>query len=242
MPKPTTPLTPAIAEAHERLYPRVGALLAQVEKLAARSPAQPLPPATLAVAQSLFRAARKILGREAGRIAGSAMGDLGALSVGLGQLKAALETFEAANSQWSASARCTVWRLDGPAMPVGRLKPAGVEAGPARKDNPEQQRLQGKILKLLAARFAAGYDTGYRHASEGLPPSSEDAERIWDALVKQFGGEEKARRGELRRLYGTDRPPPHLMPVGAKPGEWKRIEAERQAAEQAERRAASRPP
>jgi hypothetical protein len=79
------------------------ALLAQVEKSAGRQSQQPVPEATLTVARDLFRAARKIIGREAARLGGTATADLGALAVGLGQLRAGLEAFEAANSGWSAS-------------------------------------------------------------------------------------------------------------------------------------------
>lgn len=140
MPKST--LTPAIALAHERLYPRVIALLAQVEKLAARRPQDPVPPATLVVARDLFGGARKIIGREAARLGGNAAADLGALAVGLGQLRAGLEAFEAANSGWSAKARCTVWRLGGPPLPVTRLKPPTSEIArdPDRASEPSEMR------------------------------------------------------------------------------------------------------
>lgn len=231
---PTT-LTAAIAQAHERLTPRVTALLKQVERSAVRHPQAPVPPATLAVAITLFAEARKILGREAMRIVGSATGDLSALSVGLGQLVAGLEAFEAEHSGWSAKARCVVWRVEGPVLPVTRLKPPGVEAGPAVGPDPKSERVRADLLKLIAARFAAGYDEGYRDASEGKPPSSRYAEEIWDRLADKAGGDEPARLRTLQQRYGTTKPPPHLMPVGARLGEWQRIEAERHAADQAER-------
>jgi len=232
----STTLTPATALAHERLHPRVIALLKQVERSAARHPQHPVPVAMRDVAKTLFVEARKVLGREAMRNLGGATADLGALSIGLGQLVAGLEAFEAAHSGWSARARCTVWTVEGPAMPVKRLKPPGVETGPAVGSNPEASQVRKDLTRLIMARFVAGYDEGYRHASEGRPPSSRYAEEIWDGQVKKAGGnDEAARLRLLQERYGTITPPPHLMPIGAKPGEWERIAAERQAAERAER-------
>jgi hypothetical protein len=236
----TPTLTPAIAQAHERLYPRVTALLAQVEKLAGRHSQQPVPGAMRDVAKALFAEARKVLGREALRNLGGATADLGALSIGLGQLVAGLEAFEAAHSGWSGRAKCTVWTVEGPVMPVKRLKPAGVEAGQAATSDREANKARKDLTRLIMGRFVAGYDEGYRDASEGRPPSSRYAEQIWDGQVKKAGGnDEAARLRLLQERYGTITPPPHLMPVGAKLGEWKRIEAERTAAEKAERLARS---
>lgn len=235
MPKPI-PLTPAIAVAHERLYPRVTALLKQVERSAARHPQHPVPTATLQVVRPLLGEARKILGREAMRGSGSATGDLSALALGLSQLVAQLEAFEAEHSGFSAKAKCVVWRVEGPSMPVTRLKPAGVEAGPATASNPEASQMRKELTRLIMARFVAGYDEGYRAASRGEPPTSRYAENIWDGQVKKAGGnDEQARLRLLKERYGTITPPPHLMPVGAKLGEWRRIEAERQAIDRAER-------
>jgi len=232
---PNSTIAPTIALAHERLTPRVAALLKQVERSAARHPQHPVPEAMGEVAKSLFVEARKILGREVMRFAGTASADLSALSIGLGQLVAELEGFEAAHSGWSAKAKCTVWQVEGPVLPVTRLKPPGVEVGPVVKRRAEGDRMRAQLEKLIAARYASGYDDGYRDANEGRPPSSRYGEMIWDKLVKAAGNDEGARLRELKRRYGTSRPPPHLMPVGAKPGEWQRIEAERQAADRAER-------
>lgn len=232
---PNSTLTIAIALAHERLFPRVVALLKQVERSASRHPDHPVPAATRGVAKTLFAEARKILGREASRIAGSATADLSALSLGLGQLLAALEAFEAANSGFSAKFKCTVWRLDGPPLPVRRLLPPGVEIAADKAEPGRPSQMREELTRLIAARFVAGYDEGYRDAQEGKPPSSRYAETVWESLVKKAGGDEPARLRELQRRYGTTKPPSHLMPVGAKPGEWKRIEAERQAADKAER-------
>lgn len=232
---PSSTLTPTTALTHERLFPRVTALLKQVERSASRHPDHPIPPATLTVARTLFAEARKILGRDAARIANTATADLSALSVGLSQLVAGLEAFEAANSGWSARLKCTVWRVEGPPQPVRRLLPPGVEIRTEATEDEKPSKARLDLMRLIMARFAAGYDEGYRDASEGRPPSSRYAEDAWETLVEKAGGDEPARLRELQRRYGTTKPPPHLMPVGAKPGEWKHIEAERQAADKAER-------
>ena len=228
-----TPLTPATARLHEALYPRVTALLKQVERAAAKHPEQPIPPATLGVARGLFGEARKVLGRAVGPRAGLGFADLGGLSLGLGQLVARLEGFEAAHSGFSKKARCVVWHVAGPVLPVTRLKPPGVEAGPVAPDDARLSPARLQLTRLVMARYAAGYDQGYRDASAGYPPNGEYAERIWDELVKVPGDDEAVRKRELKRLYGTDTPPPHLMPIGTKPGEWHRIALDRQAADKA---------
>lgn len=172
MPKPTT-LTPAIALAHERLYPRVTALLKQVERTAMRHPQAAVPPATLAVAKSLFAEARKILGREAGRIARSATGDLSALALGLGQVVAMLEAFEAANSSFSYELRAVAWDVPKAEMPVSRLKPAGLVKGFAPV-NPQKKaddaRFRSKIARRIDEIANQRYMEGYRDAGAGRPP------------------------------------------------------------------------
>ena len=158
--------------------------------------------------------------------------------MGLGQFRARLEAFEAANSGWSAKAKCIVWRVGGPPLPVTRLKPPGVETVPPVEEMPESAKPGGareQLVRLIMARFAAGYDEGYRHAKEGNPPSSRYAEGAWEAMVEWCGGDEQARLRDLERRYGTSKPPPHLMPVGALPGEWERIQLERYEIEKAEK-------
>lgn len=224
---PNPPLTVTTALAHERLYPRVTALLKQVERSASRHPAHPVPAATRDLARTLFAEARKILGREAMRTAGSASADLSALAVALGQLVAMLEAFEAANSGFSAKARCTLWRVEGPPLPVTRLLPPGVEVAAVTAESAAASKARQQLGRLIMARHSAGYDAGYRDALEGRPPSSRYAEDAWATLVKAAGNDEVARRRDLKRRYGTSSPPPHLMPVGAEPGEWSRLQVAR---------------
>lgn len=172
MPQPTT-LTAAIAVAHERLYPRVTALLKQVERSASRHPEHPVPAATRNIANALFAEARKILGREAGRIAGTATADLSALALGLGQVVAMLEAFEAANSSFSYDLRAVAWDVRNAKMPVSRLKPAGLVKGFAPV-NPQKQadgdKLRTKIARRIDEIASARYMSGYRDGKAGRPP------------------------------------------------------------------------
>ena len=172
MPKPI-PLTAAIALAHERLYPRVTALLKQVERSAGRHPEQPVPSATLGVAKALFVEARKILGAEVVGIARSATGDLSALALGLSQVVAMLEAFEAANSSFSSELRAVTWDVPGGRLPVSRLKPAGLVKGfppvnPQKRDNADKFR--AKVMRRIDEIASARYMTGYRDGKAGRPP------------------------------------------------------------------------
>jgi hypothetical protein len=167
---PQTTLTAATALAHERLYPRVAALLKQVERAAARHPGHPVPEATRAVAKPLFAEARKILGREAMRgLSGGAV-DSAALGVALERLVAALQAFEAEHSAWSAKAKCAVWRVEGPAMPVARLRPAGAIAAPAIPQAKDDPAFRSKLFRRICERENLRYLQGYRDGKAGRDP------------------------------------------------------------------------
>lgn len=218
-------LTEPLIATHERLYPRLAALLKQVERVARQRAGAPVPEETAKLSRELCREAAKLLGREGRGIVvpqGSSSGgkaaplDHAGLAVALGQAVAGLEAFEAAHSGWSAQRKCTVWTLDGPPRPVLRLLPPGSEANPVKTRNPAAEEAKRDLMKLIISRYAAGYDDGYRQASEGKPPSARYAEDAWDGLVKKArGNDEMARLRELKRLYGSVNPPPHLLPVGA---------------------------
>lgn len=168
----TSTLTPAIAQAHERLYPRVIALLAQVEKLAARRSRDLVPAATLTVARELFGAARRILGREAARIAGTATADLGALAVGLGQLRAGLEAFR--GGEFPLRAEAGPRRLEGRGRAAAGcvcLKPTGPQkAAPPNRDNGVEPGFRSKLYRRICERENLRYLQGYRDGQAGRPP------------------------------------------------------------------------
>lgn len=219
------PLTPAVIDAHERLYPRLAALLKQVERITAKCPRDLVPEATVQLAGQLCRQAAKLLGKEGRPIVaalGAAKGpkaiplDHAGLVVVLAQAVAGLEAFEAAHSGWSAKGKCTVWVIDGPPRPVLRLLPPGSEAKPVEANDPQGALYRGTIHRSLMARYSAGYDAGYRDAKAGIAPQARHCEILWDDLCEKQGGFEEARRAGLKppRIRYTN-PPAHLVPEGA---------------------------
>ncbi|MDB5538555.1 MAG: hypothetical protein JWQ89_282 [Devosia sp.] len=199
MPQPTTPLTRETILAHERLHPRIAALLKQVERVAARRPAQPVPEESLKLSRTLCREAAKLLGRE-GRGIGVPAGpagpglDHGGLAVALGQAIAALEAFEAEHSGQSKKLGHAIWQIDGPPMPVTRLLPKGHGGKEVKTRDPEAERNRREVYRLIMGRFKAGYDEGYQAAMDGKPPSARYAEDAWDRLMEREQGAEAARK------------------------------------------------
>lgn len=173
-------LSPAIADAHEQLLPRVCALLRQVERI--RKPETPVSPATLDIARTLFARARGVLGRQAPLLKREASADLASLGVALSQLQAALEAFEAAHSGLDARLGCVAWRFpDGTARPVSRLRPSVLRPGSpvpgpaAGRDAAHADREHGEAIARLYARMsdreAEAYASGYRDGRAGRPPT-----------------------------------------------------------------------
>lgn len=179
---PTT-LTPEIIATHERLYPRLAALLKQVERVAGKRPGDPAPEATAKLAGQLCVQAAKLLGRERQGIVlpvatrGASLDHAG-LVVKLGQAVAGLEAFEAAHS--APIAGVLSWQLgDGESRPVARL---GAKASPAQRQAPPKpqaaragsiespRQMRSKILKRLMERENLRYMQGYRDAKAGKPP------------------------------------------------------------------------
>jgi len=168
---PTTSLTAETALAHERLFPRVVALLKQVERAASRHPDQPVSAATRDAAQSIFAQARTILGREGARNAGSATADLSALSLGLGQLLAGLEAFEAKHSALDPKLGRVAWRVAGAPLPVSRLAPAAPPKTPPRpRDNGVEPGFRSKLYRRICERENLRYLQGWRDGKAGRPP------------------------------------------------------------------------
>lgn len=216
---PTPALTPEIIAAHERLYPRLAALLKQVERVAARRPGAEVTEETGRLARELCREAAKLLGRD-GRgiglpkpVAGAPL-DHGGLAIHLGQALAGLEQFEATHSGHSKQLGYAIWQVDGPPMPVTRLLPRGGKAIEPR--DPKTNFFRREVTRLILARYSAGYDTGYKDASEGRPPSAEYAERLWDSEREREAGVAAAQRAGIPRpRVRYTNPPRALVPKGA---------------------------
>ncbi len=215
-----TPLTPSLIASHERLYPRLAALLKQVER--ARGNLL-VPEETARVSRELCREAAKLLGREGRGIAVPPPNkplDHQGLAVMLGQAVAGLGAFEAAHSGWSPKSKCAVWVIDGPPRPVLRLMPPGSEGKPVQSKDPQAGQYRRELYKLIMGRYAAGYDAGYRDAKEGTAPRADYCERVWDGLMEKEAGVEEARRAGLRppRVRASN-PPRHLVPEGSVPSD-----------------------
>lgn len=162
------PLTREIVLAQERLYRRVVVLLRQVERGAVGRPGAPVPAASRAVANGLFAAAKKLLGRPAG--AGMA-GEVAGLAVQLGQLQAELESFEARHAVWIAAENCVCWDLPDAPQPISRLLPRQTR----RPEPPSQpvedvEAIRSKLHRRLLVRENHRYMQGYRHGQAGRAP------------------------------------------------------------------------
>lgn len=184
----STILTVALIERHERLYPRLAALLQQVERLALRRGRQAVPADTVQLAAGLCRRAAPLLGPEGREIVGALRAATGPrtvpvdharLALLLGQAVAGLEAFEAAH--WVPVEGVPSWQLgNGESRPVSRLRPkppAAAQrqpapkprgAGPGHRETPGQMR--EVLLKRILERENERYMQGYRDARAGKPP------------------------------------------------------------------------
>ena len=187
MPKPTPstpPLTAELIVAQEQLYPRVAALLKQVERAKGNDAA---PPESLRLGRELTREVAKLLGKagrgigvarhggrdNAGRDNASSI-DNAALAMGLGQALAGLEAFEAAHAQLSAAHQAICWVLPGGTrVPVARLlprtPPKGAKAWGEAEARVAKAGLQ-KVRRRLIQRENFIYLVGYRDGVAGKPP------------------------------------------------------------------------
>lgn len=220
------PLTPSLIDTHERLYPRLAALLKQLERIAAKRPRDMVPEATLQLAGRLCRQAAALIGKDGRSIIaalGAAKGpravplDHAGLVVVLGQAVAGLEAFEAAHSAPIDGVMC--WQLGtGESRPVARLrarsgtasqKQAGTKPQAARAGYSETpSKMRQVVLKRIIERENERYMQGYRDAKAGRPPIAPITEI--DA-VPHGGGYVPHRRG------GEGYPP---LPPADNPDWW----------------------
>jgi hypothetical protein len=144
------PLTKTKAEAHEALYPALARLVAQLEAMAIRKPAAPVPAATRAIAQDLLFEAQAFTWNpphRARRPLPEPAADVGGLATQLGQALALLDAFEAAHSVWNADLRCFVWLLAEP-VPIKRLRPQASVRKAARSSRAVEE-LRRKIAERI---------------------------------------------------------------------------------------------
>lgn len=181
---PTPTLTPEAVAAHERLYPRLAALMKQVERVASRRPGAPVPEESAKLSRELCREAARLLGRD-GRgiglpkpVAGAAPLDHAGLAIHLGQAVAGLEAFEAAHS--AVVAGVPSWQLGtGESRPVARLWARAASTG-QRQAAPKPQaarsrydetpaQMRSAVIKRIMERENQRYMQGYRDAKAGKP-------------------------------------------------------------------------
>lgn len=190
MPNPTqSHPTLATVLAQEQLLPQVAALLKQLEKLPPRQRIAPASAVTLASANALFTAARKVLGRAAP----DPVTDIRTedLSVLLAALSGALEGFEARHSGPDPRG-VLVWHLsDGPSRPVARhlgkwLR--GPKGFPISEPDPDAEMRLAQTRRRLVERENHSYLLGYRDCLRGLPPRAD---------LTEAGSVEVVRREDL---------------------------------------------
>lgn len=184
-----TPLTSSLVAAHERLYPRVVALLKQVDRGRAGAPVSG---ETAKLARTLCQQAERVLGAEMQAIGipggtasrPRALPDQHGLAVTLGQVVAGLEAFEAEHS--ASIDGVTNWLMaDGTSRPVarhkGKTRPAArPQAEAAKSEQPKPvppssydvspEVMKMTVIKRLLQRENERYMQGYRDAQAGKPP------------------------------------------------------------------------
>ena len=165
---PRSDLTHRLAARHEALYPRIGTLLRQIEAVALRKPAAPVPRATQTIAEALlfdaqaFGVTRKVL------VAAAA--DMAGLATQLGQALAGLDAFEAAHSGWDVELKCYVWHFaNGDNAPIARRRQQPVKAPRPADKRQTSRTLRHRIAYMIDAKYSEGYRIGYADALNSRP-------------------------------------------------------------------------
>ena len=165
------PLTKTKAEAHEALYPALARLTAQLEAMAIRKPAAPVPAATRAIAEDLLFEAQAFGWARAGRTPRGLpepATDIAGLATQLGQALAILEAFELAHASWNADLNAFAWHVEGTSMPLKRLRqmPAAPKQSP--KDERRKINYRKEVLRRFDIKIEEAYERGLR---DGLDSS-----------------------------------------------------------------------
>lgn len=167
----TTSLPRQKAEAHEALYPALAKLTAQMEAVAARKPAAPVPVAARKIAADLLFEAQAFgwdradrTQRELPEPATDAWG----LASQLGQALALLDAFEAAHSHWNPDLKCFVWQsARGGPHPIRRLRAEPEHPPQTAKDKRQSEQRRIELRRMIVAKAEESYDRGYADASSG---------------------------------------------------------------------------
>lgn len=156
------------ADRHEALYVRFARLAKQIEAIALRHPDLPVPEATRIIAEALFYDLGAFLPaqRSGLRPVPPAMAGLASE---LSQALAALDVFEAANSQWHPEHKARIWCVDGDPYLVRRLKPnVSVRIRDSRQEA-YSSRIREQLIHRMIAKQEEAYEAGYADAQAGNP-------------------------------------------------------------------------
>ncbi|MGV8854954.1 MAG: hypothetical protein ACOH2L_09895 [Devosia sp.] len=147
-----TLLTRRKADAHEALFLRLAALTKQVEAMAARRPAAPVPEGLAVLAEGALYEARQFAERRHRRDLPVAAPHCGALAAQLATVLAGLVAFEARRSRWDGVLQAQIWQLKGEPRPVPlrRLRPKLDTAAQEGRDN-DMVQLQAAIERRIKA-------------------------------------------------------------------------------------------
>ena len=184
MTRPDNPLraTHALAEHHEALWLSLTALHKDIVALGAKKPGAAVSEAVRIAAEGLLSDILPFT-RQRGDRFPVAAADLGGLAVQLGQALAGLERWESLNTTWDERYKCRIWHVDGPYLPIMRLKPPAAALKHQRDD---MSLIRAKLVLRLDQRTRGAYQEGFeagRAARIGAPePEPEAAPQTYPRL------------------------------------------------------------
>ena len=173
MPASLPQISHFLAERHEALWLRLSTLHKDICAIAAKKPEAPVGNTERATVEGLISDCRPFLKKPADRLPVAAQTFSG-LAVQLGQVLAALEDFENRHAFWDGKARCRVWRVAGPTLPVARLR---AEVPPFELKTSKGRDMREALAKLMDAKESRVYEAGFaagRAARLGPPDIEQD--------------------------------------------------------------------
>lgn len=160
-------ITKRLAERHEALVVRLGALERQVTAIAARNPELAVAGDVRIAAEDLLRDCRAFA-RGLGALPPAAP-SYGGLAVQLGDAEARLEAFELRHSVWDVAMKCRAWMLtDGTRQPVERHNPKPAVLPTPKESSARVEELHALFDKRIERAYDNGYMDGYL-AGKGEP-------------------------------------------------------------------------
>ncbi|RYE08102.1 MAG: hypothetical protein EOP22_14960 [Hyphomicrobiales bacterium] len=166
---PEKHLTRTRADQHEALYPRLEAMAAQAEAMAARRPGAAVPPGVRVTAETLLYDAQRFLPQRPARGLVVAAREMAGLATQLGQARAALDVFEAAHTAWHPELKCRVWITAGDPLPVRRLRPETSARFKSEKEKRRSTYLREEVIRRMIAKSEMAYEQGYEDAKLDKP-------------------------------------------------------------------------